>query len=65
MAETFGFFKKSDSFFLFVCLFATWGSLQDLSSPTRDQTLDLVVKAQSLNLWTARELPRQFLKWER
>ena len=47
---------------IFICLFwLHWnkdpGSLQDLSSPTRDQTMRPTVEAQSLNHWTAREVP--------
>ena len=45
---------------LFVCLFfflAAQCSLWDLSSPTRDQTQALAVKARSPNHWTAREFP--------
>ena len=47
---------------ILICLFwLHWnkgpGSLQDLSSPTRDQTMRPAVEAQSLNHWTAREVP--------
>ena len=36
---------------------AAQSSLQDLSSPTRDQTRAMAGKAQSPNHWTAREFP--------
>ena len=32
-------------------------SLWDLSSPTRDQTQAMAVKAKSINHWTTREIP--------
>ena len=43
----------------FFCLAMPHG-LQDLSSPTRDATQAIVVKAWSPNHWTTRELPRRF-----
>ena len=48
------FFK----FLLFIYLFSFWPcSMWDPSSPTRDQTRAPAVEAQSLNYWTAREVP--------
>ena len=43
----------------FPCLFVFWQwGLWDLSSPTRDWTQAILVKAPSLNHWTTRKLPR-------
>ena len=50
---------KMDFFFFFP---ATPYGLQDLSSPTRDQTQTLAVKAPSPNHWTAREFPKWIFK---
>ena len=46
---------------LFVFLFlATLRAMWDLSSPIRDQTCALYTGRQSLNHWTAREVPVLF-----
>ena len=44
--------------------FATLHGLWDLSSPTRDQTQALAVKAWNSNHWTAREFPGVHLEQE-
>ena len=43
-------------FLFYVLVFWPWG-MWDLSSPTRDQTCIPCIGRQSLNLWTAREVP--------
>ena len=46
--------KKTPFFFSFM---AAPQDMWDLSSPTRNQTQPPAVEAQSLNHWTAREVP--------
>ena len=45
---------------LFVLFLATLRAMWDLSSPIRDQTCALYTGRQSLNHWTAREVPVLF-----
>ena len=45
-------------FFYFFFFWAVPHGLRDLSSPTRDQTRALAVRAQSPNHWTTMEVPR-------
>ena len=42
---------------LFFKFFTTWGSLSDLSSPTRYQTVPPSVEVWTLNHWTWKEVP--------
>ena len=50
----FAFFFLLDFFFLFSFFWAARGIF---SSPTRDQTQDPALEAQSPNRWTTREVP--------
>ena len=46
---------------LFYVLFFWPRGMWDLISPTRDRTCTLCIGRQSLNRWTAREIPERFL----
>ena len=49
--------NKNTLCFLFCVFLATRHSLQNISSPNRDQTRPLAVEVQSPNHWTTREFP--------
>ena len=53
-------FSLSLSLFFFFFFLPRCSGLLHLSSPTRDRTRPLAVKARSPNRWTAREFPLYF-----